>query len=137
MGQFLDSAGLASNASNTSIVTDGKKSTTNSTIPISSVMSALTSGGGTRHVSIPCFSSCLSVLLFAHSLGLLTSNKYEQVFLPHLLSGSRNRAANANANSATKESADSNSAPVEDANDVERLDRLSKEIEYFLVRTNH
>lgn len=54
MGQFLDSAGLASNTASISTPTDGKKSTTSSTIPISSVMSALTSGGGTGHVSIGC-----------------------------------------------------------------------------------
>ena len=66
---------------------------------------------------------------------LLRINK--NVFLSHLFSGSRIRAANAIANSATKESADSNSAPVDDANDVERLDRLSKEIECFLIGINH
>jgi hypothetical protein len=40
--------------------------------------------------------------------------------------GNRSRPTTQSGNSAIKESGDSNSATIDDANDIERLDRLSK-----------
>ncbi len=43
-----------------------------------------------------------------------------------VLSGNRSRPTTQSGNSAIKESADSNSATIDDANDLERIDRISK-----------
>lgn len=130
MGQFLDSTALASQSAGTPTPADGKKSTAVSTPPVSSVVSAFASGGtrSVRSLSSPSFPR----VLFAPSACLFPSEKCRLFSRSLLFAGNRNRAVAQNANSAIKESADSNSATVDDVNDLERNDRLSKEIRFSL-----
>ena len=52
---------------------------------------------------------------------------YLLIDLLSAFSGNRSRPTTQSGNSAIKESADSNSATIDDANDTDRADRLSKE----------
>jgi len=75
------------------------------------------------------FSICLKVLT---SLAWIELEEWIYNIFIHVLnqcfsfSGSRSRPTTQSGSIAIKESGDSNSATIDDANDIERIDRLSK-----------
>ncbi|CAF3896745.1 unnamed protein product [Rotaria sp. Silwood2] len=114
---LIPNAGLfATGTGGIQSTTNGKKSSTGvgAISPATSPIISASASGGTR-VYIYIF-ECISSLTPA------------ELCYVRSLKSNRSRPTTQSGNSAIKESGDSNSATIDDANDIERIDRLSLEI---------